>query len=182
MSDLTTKLKESLPDEKKLLSKLTINRFILKNYLVLIKSLRKLFISDKNVRKRLEFAPENLPNIEFLKKCTIWSDETMVRKCPQKNDIFFRCFSNTDRENLPLNYQFQCGGFSVMFWRCFSSFGLGPLVALGGSLNQWGYIDLLRDFLIPEIEAAKSLYSPGKNLSDFWTSLIIRCICIKLHI
>ena len=76
-----------------------------------------------------------------------------------KNDIFFRCFSNTDRENLPLKYQFQCGRFSVMFWGCFSSFGLGPLVALDGSLNQWGYIDLLRDFLIPEIEAAKFLYN-----------------------
>ena len=71
MSDLTTKLKESLPDEENLPSKSTINRFLLKNDLVLIKSLRKPFIGDKYVRKRLEFTQENIRNIEFLKKCTI---------------------------------------------------------------------------------------------------------------
>ena len=71
----------------------------MKNDLVLIKSLRKPFIGDKYVRKRLEFTQENIRNIEFLKKCTIWGDETIVRKCPQKNDIsldaFQRAFEKT---------------------------------------------------------------------------------------
>ena len=36
---------------------------------------------------------------------------------------------------------------------------MGPLVALEGNLNQCGYIDLLRNFLIPEIEVANILFN-----------------------
>ena len=44
-----------------------------------------------------------------------------------------------------------------MFWRFFSAFGLGPLVALEGNQNQHTYLDTLRDYLVPEIEAVREL-------------------------
>ena len=39
-----------------------------------------------------------------------------VRKCPVKQEIYYRCHSNVNKENLPVNPQVQRGGFSVMFW------------------------------------------------------------------
>jgi hypothetical protein len=44
-----------------------------------------------------------------------------------------------------------------MFWGCFSAFGLGPLVALEGNQNQHTYKDTLRDYLLPEIQAAREM-------------------------
>ena len=41
-----------------------------------------------------------------------------------------------------------------MFWGCFSKVGLGPLVALDGNMTGQKYVELLRDTIIPEIEAA----------------------------
>ena len=53
-----------------------------------------------------------------------------------------------------MNAQVHSGGFSVMFWGCFSKVGLGPLVALEGSMNAEKYIELLKTTLIPELAAA----------------------------
>ena len=42
-----------------------------------------------------------------------------------------------------------------MFWGCFSFLGMGPLVVVDGSQNQHSYLELLKDYLIPEIEYAE---------------------------
>ena len=59
-----------------------------------------------------------------------------------------------EKENLPVNAQIHSGGFSVAFWGCFSRVGLSPLVALDGNMTGEKYINLIRDVVIPEIEAA----------------------------
>ena len=41
-----------------------------------------------------------------------------------------------------------------MFWGCFSKLGLGPLVALQGTMNAQNYVELLRDTVLPELSAA----------------------------
>ena len=46
----------------------------------------------------------------------------------------------------------------MIFWGCISIYGVGPLVALEGSQNQHTYKDLLNDYLIPEIEAAREVF------------------------
>ena len=79
----------------------------------------------------------------------------MVRKLPKGHDIYFRCHSSVEKEDLPTNLQIQQGGFAVMFWGCFSAFGLGPLVALEGNQNQHSYKQTLQQYLLPEIEAAR---------------------------
>ncbi len=59
--------------------------------------------------------------------------------------------------------QIQAGGFSVMFWGCFSLYGTGPLVALEGNQNQHTYKELLEEHLIPEINAARAAF--GVNMT-----------------
>jgi transposase len=77
---------------------------------------------------------------------------------PKGQEIVYRCHSSVKKENLPVNSQIQNGGFSVMFWGCFSVLGLGPLVALEGNQNQHTYKELLKEYLVPEIRAAKDYF------------------------
>ena len=153
--DIEVELRKVLPPETRIPKRTTISNYLKKNKLVLIKLLRKPLVSDKNKQKRVEFATKYLANLDKLIHETIWSDETTVRKCPKGQDIYFRCHSSVNKENLPTNSQIQQGGFSVMFWGCFSAFGLGPLVALEGNQNQYTYRNTLQTYLLPEIAAAK---------------------------
>ena len=84
----------------------------------------------------------------------IWSDETTVRKCPQGKELLYKIQSSIKKEELPVNGQVHSGGFSVMFWGCFSKLGLGPLVALEGNMNAQNYLELLKDIVLPELVAA----------------------------
>jgi transposase len=68
-----------------------------------------------------------------------------------------RVHASVSREEMPYNGQLQEGGFNVMFWGCFSKFGLGPLVALEGVQNQDTYIELLQNYVLPEIETAREI-------------------------
>ena len=112
-----------------------------------------------NMQKRVAFAENHLENVDELIQTTIWSDETSVRRMPQGQDMLYRVHSSVSKDTLPLNTQVQQGGFSVMFWGCFSTLGLGPLVALEGNQNQHTYIDLLKKHLLPEIRAARAKYN-----------------------
>ena len=48
------------------------------------------------------------------------------------------------------------GGFSVLFWGCFSKMGLGLLVLVGGTMNSQKNIKILQEHLLPELEAANN--------------------------
>jgi hypothetical protein len=84
-----------------------------------------------------------------------WSDETSVHCIPNKKRITQRTKASVTRE--PFNGQIQGGGLNVMFWGCFSKMGLGPLVVLEGSQNKETYLKLLKEYVIPKIEAAREL-------------------------
>lgn len=137
-------------------TKSTIHRFLKENELITIRLLKRPLVSDRNRAKRVHFASQYLERLDELMRLTVWSDETTVRKMPKGREIYFRCHSSVDKENLPFNHQIQQGGFSVMFWGCFSSLGLGPLVALEGSQNRFTYIETLRQYLLPQLEIARS--------------------------
>ena len=73
---------------------------------------------------------------------------------PQKKKISYKVHRSTIKEELPVNAQIHSGSFSVMFWGCFSKRGLGPLIALEGSMNSEKYVELLEVALKPELEEA----------------------------
>jgi transposase len=146
-------------DTSELPKRSTIHEFLRKNQIVVVRLLKKPLLRLANQEKRLNFARQALATPNLLAKLvhqTIWSDETTVRSHPSNKEVLFRCHSSVKKEDLPVNPQLQGGGFSVMFWGCFSSQGLGPLVALEGMQNQHSYIELLKEHLVPEIQAAEA--------------------------
>ena len=93
-------------------------------------------------------------NVKLWPDTVIWSDVTTVRQMPQGKELKIRIHS-IEISNLDMiNPQIHSGGFSVMFWGCFSKLGLGPLVAIEGSMNAQNYIELLKDIVLPELAAA----------------------------
>ncbi|GFW02252.1 transposable element Tcb1 transposase [Trichonephila clavipes] len=45
----------------------------------------------------------------------------------------------------------KSGGGSIMVWRCFSWFGLGPLVPVFGNINSEMYVDILDNAALPTL-------------------------------
>jgi hypothetical protein len=156
--EIERQLKDLFPDSTDLPKRSTIHNFCRLNGLEIVKLLKRPLVSEKNRLKRIEFAMNNLNDPEDLIDRTLWSDETSIKKAPNGKNVYYRVHNSVKKEDLPFNCQIQGGGFSVIFWGYFSIWGLGPLVALEGIQNQHTYVDLLKDYLVPEINFAKSKF------------------------
>ena len=133
----------------------TLARYLAANGFEIIRALKKPLVSAKNRQLRVDWALEMQDTDPELWDMVIWSDETTVRSMPQAKEVHFWIHSSTPRNNMPINFQVQGGGFSVMFWGAFSKTALGPLVAIEGTLNSEKYIELLKEHLLPELRAAR---------------------------
>ena len=151
--DFRARLEQEFPDKR--IPKATATHKILKGSgFKMIKLSKKTLIWPRNQLKRFEFCQQMVSKGPAFWESVIWSDETTVRQRPQGKKIEYRVHSSAKKEDLPVNAQVHSGGFSVMFWGCFSKVGLGPLVALEGNMNAEKYIELLTTSLIPELAAA----------------------------
>ena len=120
---------------------------------------RKPFISEANRKKRFEWCKERQNWVaEF--KTIIWSDEP--RFCLFQNDAHKTAWRRPKEK-----YAIDCliptvkhGGGGVMVWGCFVDNRPGPLVAIEGKINGAGYIELLRNSLLPFLnELGLNLYT-----------------------
>lgn len=151
--DLVGELAKQFPDQT-IPSKSTVQRHLGSSGFKMVKLLKKTIIWPRNVEKRLAFCESMRNKDQSYWDRVIWSDETSVYKLPKSQELWIRVHSTEDDLNIPTNPQMHSGGFSVMFWGCFSKCGLGPLVALEGSMNSENYIELLQKHLLPEIAVA----------------------------
>jgi hypothetical protein len=119
-----------------------------------VKLLKKVMIWPRNQLKRVEFCNQMLEYGPGYWDTVIWGDETTVRQRPKDKDIHIRGPSSELYKAERINPQVHSGGFSVMFWGCFSKVGLGPLVALEGNMNAANYLELLKDTVFPELAAS----------------------------
>lgn len=151
--DFGAELRKEFP-EKSIPSKSTIHRILANSGFKIISLKKKTMIFPRNQLKRMEFCAEMANYGPSFWDTVIWSDETTVRQMPQGKEIQVRVHSSNLEQFDEINPQTHSGGFSVMFWGCFSKLGLGPLVALEGSMNAQNYLELLRDIVLPELNAA----------------------------
>ena len=151
--DFGPKLIEEGFTENEIPSKTVIGDFLKKNGFVLRKLTKKTGIGGANIQKRLDWCRLMADKPAEFWDRVIWSDETTVRQAPKGQEVLVHVHQSTKMEDLPINAQIHSGGISVMFWGCFSKLGLGPLVALEGSMTAAKYIELLEDTLLPELQA-----------------------------
>lgn len=107
--DIPAELKKIFGEEMDLPKKTCIQEFLALNQFKVINLKQKQFISRKIIDKRLQFAQDNIENLDSLVNRTIWSDETTVRKHPKNQILLYRCHQTTPQEDLPYNYQLQNG-------------------------------------------------------------------------
>lgn len=158
ISDIPAMLRDEGASPSRVPSRQTIGKFLGQNGFEVKTAYKKPMISTRNQLKRVDFAdrwlnigPEGLHNV-------IWSDETTVRSMPTSKDLQIIVHNSIPRDARPINPQIQGGGISVMFWGSFSRLGVGPLVAVDGTMNASTYIEILSEYLIPEIRTAKNDY------------------------
>jgi hypothetical protein len=151
--DLHGELVKLFP-EKAIPSATTIHGILKGSGFKMLKLLKKTLIWPRNQLKRVQFCEEMANYGPAFWDTVIWSDETMVRQRPKSQEKRIRVHSSDNTHESLINPQVHSGGFGVMFWGCFSKLGLGPLVALEGTMKAANYVELLRDTVLPELAAA----------------------------
>ena len=111
----------------------------------------RIVVSDINKQKRIDFCRLMLEKDDAYLKSIMFSDETIVKSRPNGEIVFFRAPPGSEYFE-PSN---ASGGKSVMFWGCISINAYGPLVVVEGRNTAETYIETLKDYLLPELEAAE---------------------------
>jgi transposase len=134
-------------------SQATLSRYLKRMDMPSKVAKRRIVMTEVNKLKRVQFAKRMLKKSdEWLS--TIWfSDETIVKSRPNGEIVFYRCPPG-DEWYEPSN---ASGGNSVMFWGLISKAAYGPLVEVVGKNTAQSYIGTLKEYLLPEIQAAGSL-------------------------
>jgi hypothetical protein len=120
-------LQDRMPDITDLPSSSTIQRYLSKSGYKRIKLLKKALIHPRNITKRLKYAENMKGKGSDFWDTVVWSDETSVAAMAKGKEVKHWVHKSTKREDMPVNGQIVGGGFSVMFWGCFTKMGLGPL-------------------------------------------------------
>jgi transposase len=113
---------------------------------------RSIFLKDVHRQKRLAFAQSMLQKSDQYLHSILWSDETMVKACPNGETVFYRALQ--DRSDI-VTLIVQQGGAGQMLWGCLSIGAYGPLVVIDGFINGNKYLNLLQTHVRPELEAAR---------------------------
>ena len=111
---------------------------------------RQILLSEANRMKRLAFAKELIQWSDEKLQSIFWTDETKVQAWPNGEIVFYRAPGDTEITT-PMKSN---GGGGVMFWGCMTRAAWGPLTVCDGTINGAKYLQLLKDIVIPEFEAA----------------------------
>ena len=108
---------------------------------------KKPWVSDKNVKKRLQFAKEHIHKGSNFCHMILWRDESKFNVFGSDGKHYVRRPPNNQ---LNLKYTkkiIKYGGASIMIWCCFNSSGARPLLKIKGSMNGQVYKDIPKNNL-----------------------------------
>lgn len=108
---------------------------------------KKFFVSKVNKRKRLQFAKEyiNKP-VEYWHRW-VFTDESKFNISGSDGNFRVWRLPNTELEPKNMIGTVKHGGGSVMVWGCMSAKGVGNLQVVDGIMDQYKYINILKNNL-----------------------------------
>eukprot|EP00834_Sanchytrium_tribonematis_P004588 NODE_235_length_11996_cov_1.212070.p1 type:complete len:341 gc:universal NODE_235_length_11996_cov_1.212070:7324-6302(-) len=138
----------------------TLNRYMKENNLNKHRREYGIVFSQQHKDQRVCFATRMLQIIsedpDFL-KCIIFSDESVFKFQNFDSQKFY--YGVNKRNDMRVRRK-QGDRYGTQFWGCFSFYGLGPITTIRGKLNQFTYCQMMQDHLLPEWNAAKTLFRP----------------------
>lgn len=123
-----------------------------------LRPVKKLFISAKNRKARVEWAKAHLNWTPQQWSNVIWSDESKFMLFGSDGITWIR---RSKGKRFDPKYQLPTmkhGGGSVMVWGAFSAKGMGPLYRIDGIMDRKLYINILDNVMLP---FAKHLHGRG---------------------
>jgi len=131
----------------KKISRRAISDYLVREDIHCYRVLKKPFMTNVHKKKRLAWAKEHCSwNLEDWTRC-IFSDETMftLRGQTHKRFVHKRSGNRFDQRYTKQTKKF---GKQIMFWGSFCYCGVGPLIAVHGTMNQHQYLDILNKTLV----------------------------------
>lgn len=125
----------------------TIRRILRKNNLHGRTARNKPFISQRNRRIRVEFAREHINKDLNFWNSVIFADETKINLFGSDGKISVWRKPNEELKLKNMKATVKHGGGGVMMWGCMSSAGVGNMHFIEGNMNQYMYLDILRQHL-----------------------------------
>jgi transposase len=144
----------------------TIQRRLMESGIRKWRAVERPLLRKEHAVKRLEWAKihRNWTVNDWRRVC--WSDECAVAKDSRQSKIWVFRHQNMREKYDPKNIQPRSrdGSLSQMIWACFIGNKLGPIVFFKGVVNQDIYQTMIKESLVPFIEA---LQADGYPISEF---------------
>jgi len=133
----------------------TIQRHLQNHNLQKWRAAKHTLLTQEHAKKCLKWAMAHGHwKVEDWKR-VFWSDECAVKKDSDPQTLWIFRSQNKRKKYDPKNIhgQSKSGGIQQMVWGCFPGSKLGPIVFIDGTVNSDKYIELLRENLLPFIDA-----------------------------
>src|SRR5579859_996251 len=133
----------------------TLHRWLQEEHIRKWRAVKRALLTDKHAKTRLKWAMEHRAWTQEDWEWIIWSDECAVQKDSDSRQVWVFRHQNKHEKYDHKNVRGQAkgGGLLQMIWACFAGDKLCPIVFVNGTVNSDLYIAILRENLLPFIDA-----------------------------